>query len=77
MLNQRKGDGKGAFLSQGKIIKYKKHFWIEQDIACLAAIVIYIKLAAGVTNYPYIVNFPIKEIAQKFNFEDKQMSSLS
>lgn len=59
------------------MIKYKRHFWIEQDIACLAAIVIYIKLATGVTNYPYIVNFPIKEVAQTFNIEDAETNSLS
>jgi hypothetical protein len=59
------------------VIKYKRHSWIEQDIACLAAIVIYIKLATGVTNYPYIVNFPIKEIAQTFNIEDAETNSLS
>ena len=59
------------------MIKYKRHSWIEQDIACLAAIVIYIKLATGVTNYPYIVNFPIKEIAQTFNIEDAETNSLS
>ena len=59
------------------MIKYKRHFWIEQDIACLAAIVIYIKLATGVTNYPYIVNLHIKEIAQAYNIEDNEMNSLS
>lgn len=59
------------------MIKYKRHFWIEQDIACLAAIVIYVKLATGVTNYPYIVNLHIKEIAQAYNIEDNEMNFLS
>lgn len=51
-------------MAEGRVVKYQRHFWLEQDIACLAAILIYIKLTTGITNYPYIVNFPIQEIAQ-------------
>lgn len=57
-------------MAEGKIVKYNRHFWIEQDIACLAAIVIYLKLATGVTNYPFIVNIPTKELVQNRNIQD-------
>jgi hypothetical protein len=57
-------------MAEGKVVKYHRHFWIEQDIACLAAIVIYLKLATGVTNYPFIVNMPTKEVMQSRTIKD-------
>lgn len=64
-------------LGSGKILKYHRFIELEQDIATLAGIVIFIKLSAGLTPYPYLIHTPVKELTHFYQIQNDQINPIS
>ena len=51
----------------GKTPNYFRYSELEQDIASMAGILVFIKLVHGLTDYPYLFQCQMEELETNFN----------